>query len=116
MTARKYITKQIKKIPMKKYRFTSNKLLFVVAFNGTTASVTPDTPAVGKHLTELHRLLPIKRKGKPITFHERHASRLAQWLRLLIFQGEGVDLTVEEVRDVEKKWPPWEVRERDEYS
>ena len=99
---------------MKKFRYTADRLAFVVTFDGSNASVTPDNPAIDKTLADLRRLLPVKRKGEEVTFHERHGARLAQWLRLLIFQGEGVDLEVEEVRDVEKKWPPWEVRERDE--
>ena len=104
---------------MKYFKFSATngkRFLFTLSIDGPDHDITPPNPVALKHLADLRRLLPVTRKGKPITFHERHASRLAQWLRLLIFQGEGVDLTVEEARDVKKKWPPWEVRERDEYS
>ena len=99
---------------MKYYKFSNNgKWYFTLSLDGSDADITPDNAVASKHLEELRRLLPVTRKGKPITFHERHAARLAQWLRLLIFQGEGVDLVVKEVRDVEKKWPPWEAKRDD---
>lgn len=99
---------------MKHHRFSHDKrFLFTLSIDGSDADITPENAVASRHLEDLRRLLPVKRKGEEVTFHERHAARLAQWLRLLIFQGEGVDLAVEEVRDVEKKWPPWEAKRDD---
>ncbi len=92
---------------MKRFKYTADgRFVCTLEIDATDADLTPADPAIQKYLADLRRLLPIKRKGEIITIHECHGDRLAQWLRLLVLQGEGVELEVTEI--LEQRFSQWD--------
>jgi len=79
---------------MKHYKFSATngkKFIFTLIMDSGDMYIVPENPVAEKYLGDLRRLLPATHRDRTITLHERHGALIAEWLRLLIRQGEGVD-------------------------
>lgn len=94
----------------KHYRYTVHgskpaRWVFTLTMDGRSYAVTPDLEAARRNVELVRGMLPaawsdpeVRETLREVTFTEAHAAEIAQLVRLVIFNHEGLDLDVVEAK------------------